>query len=85
LEAEDGAMPIYHFEVKRSGKTILDHQGEPFDNIEQAWEEATAKAGKMVRELDGQLVAGTKCSLAVQDEFYNTIRTIDVSIVGPKR
>lgn len=78
-------MPIYHFEVKRSGKTILDHRGETFDNIDEAWEEATAKAGKLVRELDGQLVAGTGCSLAVQDEFYNTIRTINVSIAGPKR
>jgi hypothetical protein len=78
-------MPVYHFEVKRSGKTIPDHEGESFDNIDQAWEEATAKAGMMVKELDGQLVAGTGCSIAVQDEFYNTIRTINVSIAGPKR
>jgi hypothetical protein len=76
---------FYHFEVIRSGKTILDHQGESFDNIDKAWEEATAKAGKMVKELDGQLVAGAACSLAVQDEFYNTIRIINVSIAGPKR
>jgi hypothetical protein len=78
-------MPIYHFEVTQIGKTVSDHQGLSFDNIDEAWEEATAKTGKMVKELDGQLVAGTACSIAVQDEFYNTIRTINVSIAGPKR
>jgi hypothetical protein len=56
-------MPIYHFKQKRSAKTILDHQGELFNNIDQAWEEATAKAGRMVTELDGRLVAGSACSL----------------------
>lgn len=64
---------------------MADHRGESYDNIDDAWEEATAKAGNLVKELDGQLVAGTGCSISVQDEFYNTLRTLNVSIAGPKR
>jgi hypothetical protein len=78
-------MPIYYFEITRCGKTFLDEAGLEFDSIDDAWEEATAAVGRMVKELDGELVAGTGCSIAVQDEFFNTIRTLNVSVVGPTR
>ena len=78
-------MPIYHFKVQRSGKTYEDHKGIFFDNLDGAWEEATKAAGEMLKDLDGTLVPVSGCSIEVQDEFYNSIRLLEISIKGPQR
>ena len=78
-------MPIYHFHVKRISTKYTDHDGIVFDNMNDAWEEATIAAGEMVKDLDGELVPGTSCSIEVQDEFYNTLRTVNITVSGPKR
>ena len=62
-------MPIDHFLVKRISTEFTDHEGIVFDNMDDAWEEATIAAGEMVKDLDGQLLPGTSCSIEVQDEF----------------
>jgi hypothetical protein len=78
-------MPIYHFTVRRFGHKYEDQNGISFKDIDGAWEEATTAAGQMVKDLDGELTPGTLCSIEVSDEFYNTIRTVSITIQGPKR
>ena len=78
-------MPTYHFKVIRPDNTFPDEDGMTFDNIEQAWEEATVAAGLLVKDLDGKLSPGKSCAIEIQDEFFNTVRTLRVIAEGPRR
>jgi hypothetical protein len=82
-QADEVAMPLYHFKVRRSGKTYNNDEGIVFDSLDGAWEEATIAAGEMLKDLDGKLVPGTGCSIEVQDEFFNPIRLLEISVKGP--
>jgi hypothetical protein len=76
-------MPIYYFKVKHSGKSFVDDEGLSFNNMDEAWEEATVAAGQLIKDLDGELVAGTICSIEVQDEAHRPIRKLNIIIEAP--
>ena len=59
-------MTVYYFNVTHQ-PDILDQEGVELPNDAAAWEEATRTCGEMIRELDGNLVAGKPWIMEVSD------------------
>ncbi|MDO9357000.1 MAG: hypothetical protein Q7T55_25105 [Solirubrobacteraceae bacterium] len=71
-------MPLYFIETRKDGRTVRPEAAIDLPDIDATWEEATAACGKLIRDLDGSMEAGNECTVTVQDEFRNRLRTLVV-------
>jgi hypothetical protein len=72
-------MPLYYFIVTHAGRRLVPNPtGLELPDMDAAWEEATAAAGEMIKELDGALRPGTEWSIQIQDAKRKPLRTIRV-------
>jgi hypothetical protein len=70
-------MPRYFFNIRHQGSGS-DLVGEELVNDEDAWLEATRKAGDLFEDIDGRFKPGEEWSLEVTDERRNPLYFIRI-------
>lgn len=66
-------MTGYYFHVLHT-KLTIDRVGEELPDKESAWKEATATAGRMLQDMDGELLFGREpWRMEVTDKFANPL------------
>lgn len=70
-------MPRYFFNVYHDRPT-LDRDGMELADKDEAWEKATAVAGRIIQGLDGKLRPGHDWRMEITDEFANPLWEIHV-------
>ena len=70
-------MPRYFFNIHHD-TTRHDRDGVELPDQEEAWKEATTKAGEIIKGLDGSLRPGHDWRMEVTDEFANPLWELHV-------
>jgi hypothetical protein len=70
-------MPRYFFQVvHRDGAKVV-NEGIELEDKEQAWIEATAACGEILRDLDGSLKPGDHWSMSVKNDAGGVVYELE--------
>ncbi len=64
---------IYFFRIFTNGVERHQTEGLPFPSKEEAWEEASASAGEILREMDGKMHIGLDWRMEVSNSAGNLL------------